>query len=250
MAGHSQFKNIMHRKGRQDKVRAQLFTRLQREIQTASKAGLPDPAFNPRLRAAIQAAKAANMPKDNIERAIKRGQGGDARELRRGALRGLRARRRRGDRRGADRQPQPYRELGALELRQAWRGAGRDQQRQLPVQPRRSDQLPGERGQRADAMLEAAIEAGADDCESSEDGHEITCAAGRAGRRAGTAGGAFRAARAGDPDLEAADHGAASTTRRPRRCSSCSRRWTTTTTCSGWSPTSRSPTRRSARLAG
>ena len=78
MAGHSQFKNIMHRKGRQDKVRAQLFTRLQREIQTASKGGLPDPAFNPRLRAAVQAAKAANMPKDNIERAIKRGQGGDA----------------------------------------------------------------------------------------------------------------------------------------------------------------------------
>ena len=78
MAGHSQFKNIMHRKGRQDRVRAQLFTRLQREVQVASKAGLPDPAFNPRLRAAIQAAKAANMPKDNIDRAIKRGQGGDA----------------------------------------------------------------------------------------------------------------------------------------------------------------------------
>ena len=58
MAGHSQFKNIMHRKGRQDAVRAKLFTRLQREIAIASKGGLPDPAFNPRLRAAIQAAKA------------------------------------------------------------------------------------------------------------------------------------------------------------------------------------------------
>ena len=77
MAGHSQFKNIMHRKGRQDRVKAQLFTRLQREVQVASKAGLPDPAFNPRLRAAIQAAKAAKMPRDNIDRAIKRGQGGD-----------------------------------------------------------------------------------------------------------------------------------------------------------------------------
>src|SRR4051812_12594880 len=77
MAGHSQFKNIMHRKGRQDAVRARLFTRLQREIQVASRAGLPDPASNPCLRAAIQAAKAANMPKDNIERAIKRGQGGE-----------------------------------------------------------------------------------------------------------------------------------------------------------------------------
>ena len=78
MAGHSQFKNIMHRKGRQDAVRAKLFTRLQREIQVASKGGLPDPSTNPRLRAAVQAAKAANMPKDNIDRAIKRGQGGDA----------------------------------------------------------------------------------------------------------------------------------------------------------------------------
>jgi transcriptional/translational regulatory protein YebC/TACO1 len=62
MAGHSQFKNIMHRKGRQDAVRARLFTRLQREILVAAKAGLPDPAANPRLRAAVQAAKAANMP--------------------------------------------------------------------------------------------------------------------------------------------------------------------------------------------
>jgi len=76
MAGHSQFKNIMHRKGRQDAVRARLFTRLQREIQVASRAGLPDPGSNPRLRAAIQAAKAANMPKDNIERAVQRGAGG------------------------------------------------------------------------------------------------------------------------------------------------------------------------------
>ena len=65
------------------------------------------------------------------------------RELRRGPLRGLRPRRRRGDRRGADRQPQPHRELRALQLRQAWRRAGRDQQRQLPVQPGRPDPLPG-----------------------------------------------------------------------------------------------------------
>ena len=148
MAGHSQFKNIMHRKGRQDAVKAKLFTRLQREIQVASKAGLPDPNANPRLRAAIQAAKAANMSKDTIDRAIKRGQGGDARELRRGPLRGLRPGRRRGDRRGADRQPQPHGQRGPLQLRQVWRQPRRDQQRQLPVQPRRPDPLPRRGGHR------------------------------------------------------------------------------------------------------
>ncbi|MEA2953010.1 MAG: hypothetical protein QOJ96_2530 [Alphaproteobacteria bacterium] len=78
MAGHSQFKNIMHRKGKQDKVRAQLFAKLGREITVAAKLGMPDPAFNPRLRAAIIAAKAQSMPRDNIERAIKKSQGGDA----------------------------------------------------------------------------------------------------------------------------------------------------------------------------
>src|SRR3954470_2743270 len=78
MAGHSQFKNIMHRKGKQDKVRAQLFAKLGREITVSAKLGLPDPAFNPRLRAAIMAAKAQSMPKDNIERAIKKAAGGGA----------------------------------------------------------------------------------------------------------------------------------------------------------------------------
>ena len=78
MAGHSQFKNIMHRKGRQDKVRSKLFGKLAREITVSAKMGLPDPAFNPRLRAAILAARAENMPKDNIERAIKKSQGSDA----------------------------------------------------------------------------------------------------------------------------------------------------------------------------
>jgi YebC/PmpR family DNA-binding regulatory protein len=78
MAGHSQFKNIMFRKGRQDKERSKLFSKLAREITVASKQGLPDPVHNPRLRAAILAARAENMPKDNIERAIRKGQGGDA----------------------------------------------------------------------------------------------------------------------------------------------------------------------------
>jgi YebC/PmpR family DNA-binding regulatory protein len=77
MAGHSQFKNIMHRKGKQDKVRSKLFSKLAREITVAAKMGLPDPAFNPRLRAAIIAARAENMPKDNIERAVKKASGSE-----------------------------------------------------------------------------------------------------------------------------------------------------------------------------
>jgi YebC/PmpR family DNA-binding regulatory protein len=75
MAGHSQFKNIMHRKGRQDKARSKLFSKLAREITTAAKLGLPDPAMNARLRAAVLAARAENMPKDGIERAIRKSQG-------------------------------------------------------------------------------------------------------------------------------------------------------------------------------
>ena len=77
MAGHSQFKNIMHKKGRADKARSKLFSKLAREITVSAKLGMPDPDFNPRLRAAILAAKAENMPKDNIERAVKKSQGGD-----------------------------------------------------------------------------------------------------------------------------------------------------------------------------
>jgi len=76
MAGHSQFKNIMFRKGKQDKERSKLFAKLSREITVAAKSGLPDPAHNPRLRTAIIAAKAESMPKDNIERAISKAVGG------------------------------------------------------------------------------------------------------------------------------------------------------------------------------
>ena len=75
MAGHSQFKNIMHRKGAQDKKRAKIFTRLIRELTVAAKAGA-DPDSNPRLRTAIAAARAANMPKDNIDRVLKKATGG------------------------------------------------------------------------------------------------------------------------------------------------------------------------------
>jgi len=77
MAGHSKFKNIMRRKGAQDKKRSALFSKLSREITVAARSGLPDPAMNARLRAAVIAARAGGMPKDNIERSIRKGEGGD-----------------------------------------------------------------------------------------------------------------------------------------------------------------------------
>jgi YebC/PmpR family DNA-binding regulatory protein len=77
MAGHSQFKNIMYRKGAQDKKRAKVFTKIIRELTTAARTGLADPAANPRLRAALSTARQANMPKDTVERAVRRGAGGE-----------------------------------------------------------------------------------------------------------------------------------------------------------------------------
>lgn len=77
MAGHSAFKNIMHKKGRADAARAKMFAKIGREITVAAKMGMPDPAMNPRLRLAIQAARAENMPRDNIDRAIKKAAGND-----------------------------------------------------------------------------------------------------------------------------------------------------------------------------
>jgi YebC/PmpR family DNA-binding regulatory protein len=77
MAGHSKFKNIMHRKGAQDKKRAAQFSKLSREITVAAKMGMPDPDMNPRLRAAVNAARAQSMPKDNIQRAIEKASKGE-----------------------------------------------------------------------------------------------------------------------------------------------------------------------------
>src|SRR5215813_5208607 len=81
MAGHSQFKNIMHRKGRVDAVRSKVFSKLTREITVAAKMGMPDPDHNPRLRAAIIAARAQSMPKDNIQRAIDKATGAGAENI-------------------------------------------------------------------------------------------------------------------------------------------------------------------------
>ncbi|RZI45930.1 YebC/PmpR family DNA-binding transcriptional regulator [Candidatus Finniella inopinata] len=77
MAGHSQFKNIMHRKGAQDAKRARTFAKIAREIMVAARSGIPEPGSNPRLRAALASARAANMPKDNVDRAMKKALGGD-----------------------------------------------------------------------------------------------------------------------------------------------------------------------------
>jgi YebC/PmpR family DNA-binding regulatory protein len=175
MAGHSQFKNIMHRKGRQDAVRSKMFAKFAREITVAAKAGVADPDMNPRLRLAIQAARAENMPKDNIERAIKKAAGGDTesyeairyegygpggvavivealtnnRNRTGGAIRAVFTKH--GGNLGA---------TGAVSHMFAHVG---------------EIAYPATAGS-ADAVLEAAIEAGADDVKSGADGHLITCA--------------------------------------------------------------------------
>ena len=166
----------MHRKGRQDRVRAQLFTRLQREIQVASKAGLPDPAFNPRLRAAVQAAKGANMPKDTIERAIKKGQGGDGENYDEVRYEGYGP----GGVAVIVEALTDNRNRTASSVRASFskHGGALGETNSVSFQFNRVGQIsyPTE-APSADAMLEAAIEAGADDCDSSASGHEIICAA-------------------------------------------------------------------------
>ena len=174
MAGHSQFKNIMHRKGAQDKKRAKIFTRLIREVMVAAREGLPDPEMNPRLKAAVAAAKAQNMPKDNIERAIKRATG---------------------EGEGAAYEAIRYEGYGpggvalivealtdnrnrtASEVRAAFskNGGSLGETGSVSFQFDRvgSIQYPADAGT-ADDMLEAAIEAGAEDSISSADGHEVT----------------------------------------------------------------------------
>ena len=177
MAGHSQFKNIMHRKGRQDAARSKLFSRLSKEITVAVKlgGGTTDPDMNPRLRLAIQNAKGQAMPKDNIQRAINKASGGD----------------------GDDYKEMRYEGYGpggvavivealtdnlnrsASNIRACFSKNGGalgetgsvsfmfDRVGEIVYKPEAGD---------ADAIMEAAIEAGAEDVESDEDGHTITCA--------------------------------------------------------------------------
>jgi YebC/PmpR family DNA-binding regulatory protein len=172
MAGHSQFKNIMHRKGRQDKLRSKLFSKLAREITVSAKMGMPDPNFNPRLRAAIIAARAENMPKDNIERAIKKSQGGDSETYDEVRYEGYGP----GGIAIIVEALTDNRNRTAGEVRATFTKGGGNLAETGAVSFMFDrvgvvEFAPGVAG--ADDMLEAAIEAGAEDVVSSESGHEI-----------------------------------------------------------------------------
>ncbi|WP_319519313.1 YebC/PmpR family DNA-binding transcriptional regulator [uncultured Martelella sp.] len=176
MAGHSQFKNIMHRKGRQDAVRSKMFSKLAREITVAAKMGTPDPDMNPRLRLAIQNAKAQSMPKDNIERAVKKAAGGDAENYDEVRYEGYGP----GGVAVIVEALSDNRNRTASNVRSIFTKAGGalgetgsvafsfDHVGEIVYTPEAGD---------ADTIMEAAIEAGADDVVSDdEDGHTIYCA--------------------------------------------------------------------------
>jgi YebC/PmpR family DNA-binding regulatory protein len=175
MAGHSQFKNIMHRKGRQDAKRARTFTRLVREVQVAARMGVPDPTSNPRLRAALQAARAANVPKDNIERAISRGSGGEGETFEEVRYEGYGP----GGVAVIVETLTDDRNRTAAEVRAAFskHGGSLGETGSVSFQFDRIGEIryPAEAAD-GETMLEAAIEAGAEDCRSDEGGHEVTCA--------------------------------------------------------------------------
>ncbi|WP_025660905.1 YebC/PmpR family DNA-binding transcriptional regulator [Rhizobium sp. IBUN] len=175
MAGHSQFKNIMHRKGRQDAVRSKMFSKLAREITVAAKAGLPDPSMNARLRLAIQNAKAQSMPKDNIDRAIKKASGADGENYDEVRYEGYGP----GGTAIIVEALTDNRNRTASNVRSIFTKAGGalgetgsvsfsfDHVGEITYKLSAGD---------ADKMMEAAIEAGADDVETDEEGHYITCA--------------------------------------------------------------------------
>jgi YebC/PmpR family DNA-binding regulatory protein len=174
MAGHSQFKNIMHRKGKQDAMRSKLFGKLAREITVAAKLGLPDPAMNPRLRAAIIAARAENMPKDNIERAIKKAAGADGEHYDEVRYEGYGP----GGCALIIEAMTDNRNRTASDVRSYFTKAGGNLAESNAV-AFMFDRIGvvefDAKAASPDAMLDAAIEAGADDVTSSEDGHEIAC---------------------------------------------------------------------------
>ena len=175
MAGHSQFKNIMHRKGRQDAMRSKMFSKLAREITVAAKQGLPDPAMNARLRLAIQNAKAQSMPKDNIDRAVKKAAGGDSENYDEVRYEG-------------------YGPGGVAVIVEALTDNRNRTASNVRSAFTKSGGAMGETGSvgfmfnrvgeivyklsagSADDIMEAAIEAGAEDVTSDEEGHTIICA--------------------------------------------------------------------------
>ncbi len=175
MAGHSQFKNIMHRKGRQDAVRSKIFSKLAREITVAAKSGMPDPAMNPRLRLAVNNAKAQSMPKDNIERAIKKAQGGDGENYDEVRYEGYGP----GGVAVIVEALTDNRNRTASNVRAIFSKAGGalGETGSVAFMFDRVGEIyyPASAGD-ADAVMEAAIEAGAEDVVSDEDGHTIYCA--------------------------------------------------------------------------
>jgi len=175
MAGHSHSKNIMHRKGAQDAQRARAFARLIREITVAARSGLPEVGANPRLRAAVSAARQANMPRDTVERAIKKAAGPATGED------------------YAEVRYEGYGPSGVAVIVEALTDNRNRTASDIRTAFNKSGGTLGETNSvaflftrlgtvryplaaaSADAMLEAAIEAGADDVETGADGHEVTC---------------------------------------------------------------------------
>ena len=174
MAGHSQFKNIMFRKNKQDAQRSKLFSKLSREITVAAKQGMPDPAHNPRLRAAILAAKAQSMSKDVIDRAIKKSQGGDAENYDEVRYEGFGP----GGIAIIVEALTDNRNRTAADVRAAFSkyGGAMGENGSVSFMFNRVGSMiyPANAGD-ADSMLEAAIEAGADESISSSEGHEFLC---------------------------------------------------------------------------
>jgi YebC/PmpR family DNA-binding regulatory protein len=172
MAGHSQFKNIMHRKGRQDAAKSKLFGKLAREITVAAKLGMPDPAMNARLRAAIIAARAENMSKDSIERAIKKASGSDAENYDEMRYEGYGP----GGIALIVEVMTDNRNRTASDVRSTFTKHGGNLAETGAVSfmfDRVGVIELDAKVASADQMLEAAIEAGADDVVSSENGHEV-----------------------------------------------------------------------------
>jgi YebC/PmpR family DNA-binding regulatory protein len=174
MAGHSKWANIQHRKGRQDKLRSKLFSKLAKEITVAAKMGDPDPDKNPRLRMAVKEAKSVSVPKDVIDRAIKKAIGGDAENYDEIRYEGY----------GPNgiavivETMTDNKNRTASTVRSTFSKNGGNLGETGSVgfmfDRKGSITFPASVGD-ADTVMMAAIEAGAEDCESSEEGHQITC---------------------------------------------------------------------------
>jgi YebC/PmpR family DNA-binding regulatory protein len=175
MSGHSQFKNIMHKKGKQDAIRSKLFSKLAREITVAAKLGQPDPGMNARLRAAVLAARAENMPKDNIERAIKKASCADAESYDEVRYEGYAP----GGVAIIVEALTDNRNRTAGEVRSYFTKSGGSLAETGAVSFLFDHvgvvEFPAKVASE-DAMMEAAIEAGAEDVQLSEDGHEVITA--------------------------------------------------------------------------